>query len=211
MLEIGDRRLGGQTRNVGKELPKGDGVLAVRTKLGEVAHGPLVEVDLAPLGEHHERGRGRNGFGQRRHVEDSVQSHRFLVGQKRTRPECLLDHDATSSPNRDHAARQLSLRERIVHQPFDALGQRGRCLDFCPCRRGRSGIDASRRRDRMHVSDGNKREQGADRGTQTHGPNIPSARTSTSRGFQLVRIGPVSTTSKSLPWTARSPVKRSSM
>src|ERR1700682_2630630 len=92
--------------------------LELRNVVGDL----VVQAELALLEELHQRRRGSDYLGQRREVEDGVDSHRLGSGNQRTLAVSFAMYDLAVMADQKHRARKPALLDRQVDGVVQCLG-----------------------------------------------------------------------------------------
>ena len=113
---ISEREIGGKAAVVGEQLANGDVLLAVGGEVGKVLGDGIVGTEFALLVELHDGGRGHEGLGERRHVEDGVEGHGLLRGFKRARTVAMAIDDLAVVANDENRAGDLMFFDGCIEE-----------------------------------------------------------------------------------------------
>ena len=103
----------------------GDVLLAVLPKRRQILSHPIGKLQVAALGENHQRGCGCDGLGQRGQVEDRIHRHRRFLRRLAAQAVHLTKNDVATVNDKHNGSRQLLAANGV----FDGRVNRGEmCL-----------------------------------------------------------------------------------
>ncbi len=147
--------------------------------LRDVLRERIVEADGAPLDQHHDARRGRDGLGERGQIEDGVRRHRLAIRLHLAQAVRAPEDDAVVTPHDHDRSRHASAGDGILDRRVDPVGHR-RPLRGCGVGAsvggggGGRGFGGRRRRSSPgHRSRRRGRRTGAARPSAHHEPEEP--------------------------------------